>query len=55
MSNGWIPGEDFDPSDPDEMEIMRAVWEKEKYDRLAELERENVELIKRLAKYEEVE
>lgn len=23
----WIPGVDFDPSDPDEMEIMRDVFE----------------------------
>lgn len=38
--DGWVPGVDFDPSDQDEMEIMRVVWEKEKYDRIASLERE---------------
>ena len=31
--DGWIPGEDFDPYDQDEMEIMRAVWAQEKADR----------------------
>lgn len=25
----WIPGVDFDPSDPDEMEIMRDVFERD--------------------------
>ena len=43
--DGWVAGVDFDPSDPDEMEIMRVVWEKEKYDKLARLERE-VELLR---------
>lgn len=38
---GWVPGVDFDPSDQDEMEVMRLVWEKEKYDRMEQLEREN--------------
>lgn len=32
--DGWIPGEDFDPNDRDEMDIMRAVWEQEKADRI---------------------
>lgn len=47
--SGWIPGVDFDPSDRDEMEVMRLVWEKEKYDRMAELERENRRLREELA------
>ena len=55
MSNGWVPGVDFDPHDPDEMEVMKVVWEQEKFDRLRELERENVALLERLAKYENVE
>lgn len=55
MSNGWVAGIDFDPHDEEEMEVMRVVWEREKYDRLAELERENVRLREALARYEEVE
>ncbi len=42
--DGWVPGVDFDPSDQDEMEIMHVVWEKEKYDKIASLEREIEEL-----------
>lgn len=38
---GWAVGHDFDPSDQDEMEVMRLVFEKERYDRIRELEREN--------------
>ena len=41
---GWVAGVDFDPSDPDEMEIMSAVFEKEKYDRIHQLEAENARL-----------
>lgn len=41
---GWVPGVDFDPSDRDEMEIMEVVWEKEKHDRIRELEDENARL-----------
>ena len=53
MANeGWVPGVDFDPHDPDEMEIMKVVWEQEKYDRMARLERENRSLRERLAQYE---
>lgn len=37
----WIPGVDFDPHDHDEMEIMHIVWEKERLDKMAQLEREN--------------
>lgn len=48
-SLGWVPGVDFDPHDEDEMETMRLVWERERYDRIAELERENAELRARLA------
>lgn len=41
---GWVAGVDFDPSDPDEMEVMHAVWENEKYDRIRHLETENARL-----------
>ncbi|QSM01182.1 hypothetical protein SEA_NANOSMITE_158 [Mycobacterium phage Nanosmite] len=41
QGDGWVAGVDFDPSDPDEMEVMHAVWEKEKYDKMAQLERES--------------
>lgn len=37
---GWVAGVDFDPSDQDEMEVMQVVWEQEKYDRIAQLEKE---------------
>lgn len=47
-SEGWAPGADFDPHDPDEMEIMAVVWEKEKYDRMSQLERENEQLRQQL-------
>lgn len=40
-NEGWIPGVDFDPHDPDEMEVMHLVWDQEKYDRTRQLEREN--------------
>lgn len=30
MSDAWIPGENFDPNDPDEMEIMHVIWERER-------------------------
>ena len=39
--DGWIPGEDFDPHDPDEMEVMEHVWAQEKHDRMRQLEEEN--------------
>jgi hypothetical protein len=26
---GWVAGEDFDPSDPEEMAVMELVWERE--------------------------
>lgn len=44
--DGWVAGIDFDPSDQDEMEVMRVVWEKEKYDKIAALERE-IEVLRR--------
>lgn len=40
----FIPGEDFDPSDPDECEAVRMVGERDMYARMARLERENREL-----------
>ena len=41
---GWVAGVDFDPRDPDEMEVISLVFEREKYDRMAQLERENARL-----------
>jgi hypothetical protein len=29
---GWVVGEDFDPYDEDEVEIMKLVWEREAAD-----------------------
>jgi hypothetical protein len=26
---GWVAGEDFDPSDPEEMEVMHLVWDRD--------------------------
>lgn len=46
---GWIPGEDFDPHDPDEMEVMALVWQRERHDRMAQLQRENERLRAELA------
>lgn len=47
MNNGWCVGIDFDPYDPDEMEVMHLVWENEKFDRIRQLEREN-EMLRRM-------
>jgi hypothetical protein len=44
QGDGWVPGVDFDPSDPEEMEVMRAVWEQERYDALRVAQRENEHL-----------
>jgi hypothetical protein len=41
---GWVAGEDFDPSDPEEMETMRLVWDRERHDKIARLEAENARL-----------
>ncbi|ASR75982.1 hypothetical protein J4U02_gp117 [Mycobacterium phage Aziz] len=41
QGDGWVAGIDFDPRDPEEMEIMRDVWDREKFDRTRQLEREN--------------
>jgi hypothetical protein len=40
-SPGWVPGVDFDPHNPDEMEVMREVWAREGATRTTRLEREN--------------
>lgn len=45
----WTPGVDFDPTDPDEMEIMHLVWGREQASRVAALQRENQRLRERLA------
>lgn len=41
---GWVAGIDFDPSDPEEMETMKLVWEREAYDTAERLRRENESL-----------
>lgn len=43
-ARAWVPGEDFDPYDEDEMETMALVWENERYNRMQELETENARL-----------
>lgn len=48
-SRGWVPGVDFDPYDAEEMEVMQDVWENERYNRIAQLERENERLRAQLA------
>lgn len=54
-SRGWVSGIDFDPYDSDEMEIMELVWENERHDRMAELERENDFLRRRISELEDCE
>jgi hypothetical protein len=44
QGDGWVPGVDFDPTDPEEMEVMKVVWEREKFDRIHALEEENARL-----------
>lgn len=43
-SIAWVPGENFDPHDDEEMEVMRHVWAQERADRIAQLEAENAQL-----------
>jgi hypothetical protein len=52
---GWVAGEDFDPHDPDEMEIMHAVWDGEKHDRMRQLESENERLRQELGEARGIE
>lgn len=37
----FVPGTDFDPSDPDEVELVLEASKRDRYDRMAALEREN--------------
>jgi hypothetical protein len=41
---GWVPGENFDPNDPEEMEIMREVWDRERADAVSRTQRESEDL-----------
>lgn len=50
---GWVAGEDFDPSDPEEMDVMLLVWDRERHDTIERLERENAALRERLAELTE--
>jgi len=43
-SIAWIPGENFDPHDPDEMEIMHHIWEGDRMRYMERLENENARL-----------
>ena len=40
LPRGWVAGEDFDPDDPDEMDVMREVWERERIEARSRRERE---------------
>lgn len=42
----FIPGVDFDPTDPDDCEAVRLASERDYFDRLTALERENERLRK---------
>jgi len=44
QGDGWVPGVDFDPSDPDEMEVMQHVWAKERAESISALQEENSRL-----------
>lgn len=44
QGDGWVPGVDFDPSDPEEMEVMRDVFERERMDSVRHLQQENARL-----------
>lgn len=48
-SAGWIPGVDFDPGDPEEMEVMADVFDRERQDTITRLTRENDNLRRRVA------
>jgi hypothetical protein len=48
-SPGWVPGEDFNPFDDDDMEVMRLVWARESADEMARLRQENADLRARIA------
>lgn len=54
-SPGWVPGEDFDPADPDGMEIMALVFEAERRTALTRLTQENEYLRRRVAELTEEE
>lgn len=44
QSIAWIPGDNFDPEDADEMAVMHHIWADERHTRLAQLEAENAQL-----------
>lgn len=52
----WVPGIDFDPYDTEEMEVMRLVWDTERYDRIRRLESESAHLERENARlHQEIE
>lgn len=55
LDTGWVPGVDFDPTDDDDMDIMRLVWDRDRHDRADRLEAENRRLRARLADLEDAE
>ena len=54
-NRGWVAGEDFDPYDAEEMEVMDLVWEREKYDTITRLQNENAALRQTIASMQERE
>ncbi len=46
---GWVPGVDFDPTDPDEMEVMELVWDRERADTVDRLRADNERLRRQVA------
>jgi hypothetical protein len=50
-SPGWVPGKDFDPDDPEEMQTMELVWERERESALAAKDREIAGLRAKLEQY----
>lgn len=51
----FVPGEDFDPYDPDEVEIVKLASERSAADRMRHLERENARLRALVNEYEGIE
>lgn len=52
-SPAFAPGVDFDPSDPEEVEIVKEASARHGSEKMAHLERENARLRSELARYQE--
>lgn len=46
----FVAGIDFDPNDPDEVEVVKLASEQHRYDRISRLEEENRQLRSELAR-----